>query len=517
MPQKKQRTILMVTSEVFPFVKSGGLADVTGSLSRVLSSRGNDVRIVMPLYGSMSIKGFTVAVSALKVQTGFGEEGCSVLETTLPESEIPVYLIKHDSFFTKREGLYGSKEEPFFADNAKRFGFFCRSAVALLEALRLSVDVVHAHDWQAALSPVYIQADWTAERGKRPASVLTIHNIAYQGEFSPHSIHYLGLSPSWFRETRNTAGDTVGDTSLRCINFLRTGILHADMITTVSPTYAEEIRTQALGAGLDSLLSQRAKDLKGVLNGIDYEVWNPETDPALPSPFSEKDLGGKAEAKRELRRRIGLKPAELKGREDDTETELPLIGMVTRLAEQKGFPELLTGEQAALPRLLSRRNAEFVILGTGNPDYERRLKELASSYENLKVIIGFSEEMAHLIEGASDFFLMPSRYEPCGLNQMYSLRYGTLPIVHRTGGLKDTVEPYDPLTGGGTGFLFDRMDPDEIVNTVTGAIMVYREKPEHIRRMRIRAMEKRFSWDSSAEQYEAIYDEAANRKRIPQS
>lgn len=487
-PEKSRRTILMVTSEAFPFIKSGGLADVAGSLSLVLAARGNDVRLFMPMYGSIPSAGLETAAEGLRIPTGFGEETCSVLAGRFPESEVPVYFLKHGSFFTDRTGLYGSKEEPFFADNAKRFGFFSSAVIPLIEALGLSVDVVHAHDWQAALSCVYMKAESSSHAQKRPATVLSIHNIAYQGEFSPHSIHYLGLSPSWFKSSP--------EESLPAINFLKAGILHADSITTVSPTYAEEIRTQALGAGLDGILERRAEDLHGVLNGIDYRVWNPEADPALPQPFGEGDLRGKEEAKKQLRLRAGLAGP----------GNRPLIGMVTRLAEQKGFPELLTGENAAMPRMLAELDADFVVLGTGNPEYERALKELSARHGNLKAIIGFSEEMAHLIEGGSDFFLMPSRYEPCGLNQMYSLRYGTLPIVHRTGGLKDTVEAYDPETGSGTGFLFDRMDADEICRTVAEAIRAYRERPEHILKMRTAAMAKRFSWEASAVRYEAIYD-----------
>ena len=357
-PKKSGLAILMVTSEAFPFVKSGGLADVTSSLSAELLARGNDVRLVMPLYSSIAETGLETRVEKLEIRTGFGTDSCSVLEGRFPDSSVPVYFIKHKAFFSERKGLYGSRDEPSFSDNAKRFGFFSSTVIPLISVLDIPLDIVHAHDWQAALAGVFLKADKNAFHRKAPSSVFSIHNIGYQGEFSPHSIHYLGLSSSWFK--------AFPEEHISSINFLKAGVLHSDMITTVSPSYAEEIKSEPMGTGLGSILKSRADSLSGVLNGIDYTVWNPETDPVLPVPYSEKDLSGKKAAKIKLRKETGF----------SDNSDRPLVGMVTRLAEQKGFQELLFGERPALLRMLEELDAEFVVLGTGGREYENALRNL---------------------------------------------------------------------------------------------------------------------------------------------
>jgi starch synthase len=475
----------MVSSEAVPYAKSGGLADVVSSLTDTLHSMGHDARILLPRYSFIDIAGQDPIAKDIRVPLGFSEERCTLYGTTLPGSSAPVYLLDHP-LFAEREGLYGEKGGHTYRDNHRRFALLSRAPLSICSRLEWIPDILHAHDWQSALTAAYLE-EYGEEGFEETGSVFTIHNIGYQGIFSKHDLHSLQLSRECFFSSEEGVADQ--------INFLQAGILNADAITTVSPGYAKEIRSPEFGHGMEQLLNERSEKLTGILNGVDYAEWNPESDPHIPRPFSAEDLAGKAEAKRALQEKVGL----------PERSNLPLIGIVSRLAQQKGFYELCDPQRGSLWRICDEMSLQMVILGTGEDWIEKQLLHLESLLPNLKVFATFSNSLAHLIEAGSDLFLMPSRYEPCGLNQIYSLRYGTLPIVRRTGGLADTVENYDPATGEGTGFVFDDMSPESIYGTVEWAVSTWYEEPEAFRAMQKRAMGRHFSWRDSAAAYLDLY------------
>jgi starch synthase len=355
-------------------------------------------------------------------------------------------------------------------------------------------DVVHAHDWPAALAPVYLN---TLEREgffHDAGSVLTIHNLAHQGIFPKEEIEYTMLGWEHFHEVGLEFHDR--------LNVLKAGLHNADVLTTVSQTYAEEIQTPEHGHRLDGLLRHRSADLFGVLNGMDYEIWDPMNDDHLPAPFSADNLGGKAVCKQALQEVMGL----------EVDPDIPLYGMVSRLVEQKGFGELCGPTHGSLYKMCDDFDLQFVILGTGEAWCESELASLSGRLSNLAVDLEFNEALAHLIMAGSDFLLVPSAFEPCGLTQMYAMRYGTLPIVRRTGGLADTVASYDEATGEGSGFAFDLLTPASIYDTVGWSLWAWHNRPEHIAAMRQRAMAERFSWELSAARYVELYEGAVGRR-----
>lgn len=483
----------MVSSEAVPLAKSGGLGDVVSALSAELKERGHDVRIVLPRYYSISKDGLTAHSAPLGVPVGFKEEWCGVYETRLPGTDVPVYLLDHEALFG-RAGIYGDPGGGEYPDNAKRFTLLSRGAFQLCRYLEWIPDVLHGHDWPAALVPVYLNT-WEREREfKNTAGVLTVHNLGYQGIFQKTDIHLTQFRWEHFHNSGFEFYDN--------LNFLQAGLKNADIITTVSPTYSKEIQTAEFGFDMDGILRVRKNDLFGVLNGIDYEVWNPEKDPHLPANYSADDMSGKDTAKDKLQGKCGLL----------RDPNIPVIGMVTRLADQKGIGDLCGPGHGSLYSICSDFAVQVVIVGTGEKWCEEELKNLEGRLDNLKVFLAFDNALAHLVEGGSDFFLMPSRYEPCGLNQMYSLRYGTLPIVRRTGGLADTVENYDQFTGVGTGFIFDELSPRSIYDTAGWAVWAWFNRRKHIMEMRKRAMGKRFTWEKSAERYAELYRWALDRR-----
>ncbi|HUZ18503.1 MAG TPA: glycogen/starch synthase [Spirochaetia bacterium] len=484
--------VLMVSSEAVPFAKSGGLADVVSALSISLAEKGVDVRILLPSYGSAAREEVR-ASSEITVPIGIASETMRVSETSLPRSSVPVYLLESRSLYG-REGIYGDSSNVAFADNVRRFTALNRASFEVCRSLEWLPDIFHVHDWPTALLPQYLKTKEAAGAFHSSASVLTIHNIGYQGTFSKQDLYYTNLKWADLREEGESA---------TTINFLRSGLRAADRLTTVSPTYATEIQSAGLGFHLEQQLQARSKDLLGILNGIDYVEWNPEADPLVPGHFSEVDLSGKKVNKRALQELCGF-PAD---------PSIPIIGIVSRLVDQKGFMELLSPGIGSLPQICRDMVVQVVVLGTGEPWCEQELTRLDKVLPNLRAFIGFDNKKAHLIEAGSDFFLMPSRYEPCGLNQMYSLRYATLPIVRRTGGLADTVEQYNQETGDGTGFLFDDLTPRSIYDVTGWAVWAWYNRKAHIEAMRRRAMQKRFSWDSSADQYLEVYDQAAASRR----
>jgi len=492
--------ILMVTSEVVPFAKTGGLADMVGALASALASGGCDVRIVLPRYYSVDVGRLRRIGGPLAVPLGGGEEWCAVYEGRMADGDVPVYFLDHQELFG-RDGIYGSRAEPAFSDNLRRFAMLSRGALQLAKALDWTPDILHCHDWPAALAPVYLNTHESAGVFSSTASVLTIHNLGYQGIFPGTEFSVTDLPDELFV--------AAGFADRGHVNLLQAGVRAADLLTTVSPTYAREIQTPEHGHSMDGILRRRRDDLFGVLNGIDYDDWNPETDPLIAAPFSARAISGKARNKKALQAEFGL--AE--------NADVPLFGMVSRLVDQKGFGDLCGPTHGSLYQICTDFELQIVILGTGDAWCEDELSKLAARLDNLGVRIAFDNRLAHLVEAGSDFFLMPSLYEPCGLNQMYSLRYGTLPIVRRTGGLADTVESYDEATAGGTGFVFDELTPSSIYNTVGWALWTWYNRPKHIRAMRTRAMKQRFSWGDAAERYRELYQRALDRRlgRVPRT
>ncbi|MCU0305544.1 MAG: glycogen synthase GlgA [Thermoanaerobaculales bacterium] len=485
--------ILMVSSEVVPFAKAGGLGDMVGALAAELARQGHDVRVVLPRYYSVDPGRLRRLEAPLGVPMGYEEEWCGVATAKLPGTGVTVYFLDHQELFG-RDGIYGTRSGPEFNDNLRRFTLLSRGALQLAKMLGWTPDVVHAHDWPAALVPVYLN---TLERDGvfgATGSVLTIHNLAHQGIFPKQELGHTLLGWEHFHGAGLEHYDRV--------NLLQAGLRNADMLTTVSPTYAREIQTPELGERLDGLLRHRAADLVGVLNGIDYRLWDPADDPHLPAGFSADDLDGKAACKRALQQAMGL----------EAEAGTPLFAMVSRLVEQKGFGELCGPTHGSLYNICAELEVQFVILGTGEAWCEAELASLSSRLPNLAVDLEFNEPLSHLIMAGADFLLVPSVFEPCGLTQMYAMRYGTLPIVRRTGGLADTVTSYDEATGEGTGFAFDLLTPSSIYNTVGWALWTWHNRPEHVAAMQQRAMAERFSWEASAARYVEVYRGAVDRR-----
>ena len=478
--------ICMISSETVPYAKSGGLADVVGALSKKISLLDHDVRIVMPLYGSINKTQFDLLPGEIIIPVGFEDENAQVYQGTLPDSQVPVYFIDHP-LFSNRIGYYGDHGSHTYRDNHLRFALFSSAVFPLLRSIDWIPDILHCHDWQTGPVSGYLR-EYESEGDFRDAGcIFTIHNIGYQGIFSKHDIHSTRLSWETFNPREHSYKGAV--------NFMKCGILNSDAVTTVSPTYAKEIQMPEFGHGMEELLTERSAVLYGILNGADYGEWDPSRDPHIPQAYSSDNMSGKTAARKALQEKTGL----------PVRSDLPVIGLVSRLAAQKGFYELCDPHRGALKRICSEMAVQVVVLGTGEQWIEEELHKMRKHLPNLQVITTFSESLAHLIEAGSDFFLMPSRYEPCGLNQIYSLRYGTLPIVRATGGLADTVENYRHETGEGTGFMFDTISPESIFHTTEWAVATWYERPEHFRAMQERAMKQHFSWTDSAKKYSELY------------
>ncbi|MBT3271526.1 MAG: glycogen synthase, partial [Spirochaetales bacterium] len=381
-----------------------------------------------------------------------------------------------------------------YSDNAKRFAFLYRAAIDACTRLEWIPDILHVHDWHAAPALAYRRSGIIDPRIKKTGGILTIHNLEYRGFFPLHETSCTGLD---FNDLLGTSK------SRRAFSFLLSGLRSADRITTVSPTYLAEIMQDENSEFGDAVRDSTPPAL-GILNGIDYHIWNPASDPHLPYNFSALDMAGKRGCKEAIQKQLGL----------DVRPDLPLIGIVTRLVKQKGIEELLKSPYRALEKICARIPVQIAVLGTGERWAEEELQALSAKYHNLNALITFNEETAHRIEAASDFFLMPSRFEPCGLNQMYSMAYGTLPIVTPTGGLADTVQPYNADSGDGTGFFIKHSSPTGIYHAVKQAALVWETRKEHIQNMIGSAMAKRFSWDKAAESYEAVYSRAVKGIRV---
>ena len=474
--------ICQVAAEVTPFAKTGGLGDVVAGLSRQLHREGHDVRIFLPFYGHLSRQpdGFTPveALRGISLWMGSRHFELSVLTKKLPDSDVDVYFLLCPELYTA-EGIYHGD----WADGL-RFAVLVRGALECCQRLAWAPDILHVHDWHTALAPLYLKTHYAWDRlFDRTRTVLTIHNQGFQGLVDRSALESLGLNGHayWLDTMDLQAGH---------VNFLKTGMLHADAITAVSRTYAAEIQIEAQGFGLDWLLRARSPRLFGIVNGVDYGEWSPEADPHIPHAFSADDLTGKREMKRALLREAGLE-----------DTDAPVIGIVSRLTAQKGFDLCFE----ALPAILARRDVRLVALGSGEPRFEDFFQWLQWRYTGRAWFYrGYNNPLAHWIEAGADLFLMPSRYEPCGLNQMYSLRYGTPPLVRRTGGLADTVEPWYPSTRQGTGFLFDQLSSQALLGTLDFALDCYQDR-EGWRQLMLNGMAKDYSWEVQAQEYVDLY------------
>ncbi|NOY52127.1 MAG: glycogen synthase GlgA [Deltaproteobacteria bacterium] len=475
--------ILFAASEVVPFAKTGGLADVAASLPSALKALGHDVRVIMPRYRSVGKAGIPIKEMGKKVAIRVGDEihPGSLALAELP-SGVPVYLVGYDPYFD-REGLYGSGRGDY-PDNASRFIFFSRAVLEAVKTLDFVPDILHLNDWQTALAALYLKTGRGPAFSHEIASVFTIHNLGYQGLFARGEMPLTGLGWDLFTPR--------GIEFYGKINFLKAGLIAADRITTVSRRYAEEIRTPEYGSGLEGVLQERSRDLVGIINGVDYSCWDPKTDPLIPARYSPDALDGKAVCKRALKKEFGLKGPQSR----------PLIGCVSRLTDQKGFDLIVESAEK-----LSIMDLSLVVLGDGEERYRKGLAALVDAFpDRFGLRVGYNDSLAHLIEAGADFFLMPSRYEPCGLNQMYSLKYGTVPIVRATGGLDDTILSFDTGTGFGNGFKFSDYSSAALLKTLQEALAVYRI-PAAWKRLRANAMACDFSWERSAREYVGLYEE----------
>jgi starch synthase len=468
----KALRILMVASEAHPFSKTGGLADVATALTQAFGRLGHDVTLFTPRYRGIAAGDKRDRVRAFLANQWFEAD---LYEAPLGENARALLLDCPPLY--DRDGIY-AEQNTDYADNALRFAFLSRAAVEWAAAQPRPFSIVHAHDWQTGLVPVYA--------GRRWPTVFTIHNLAFQGVFDKAWVPALGLR--W--EDFTVDGFEFWDR----ISYLKAGVMFSDALTTVSPTYAEEIQRPEYGYGFEGIMRARSHALVGILNGIDDTEWDPARDPHLPEPFSASDLSGKRAAKRALLETFGL-PV------DDAAMARPVIAMVSRMTEQKGL-DLLAALAPQFPSL----DATFTIVGTGEPRFENMWRWLAFNHPHrFGVFVGFDERRAHLVEGGADIFMMPSRFEPCGLNQMYSMRYGTVPVVRAVGGLVDTVKPYSPKNGQGTGFLFTEYHPTALWEALQHALQTYRAHSARWRRLQVNGMKRNFSWDRSATEYLKLY------------
>ncbi len=471
--------VLFCISEAVPLAKTGGLGDVGGALPAALASLGCEVRVVLPRYRGVDTAGWRRAGS-VDVTLGDRTVQAAIWDGAMPDTGVPVWLVDQPDLFD-RDGIYGAGGSDF-PDNLARFSCLCQVALAWVNRQAWRPDLIHCHDWQTALIPPLLAS------GRYPPlpTVLTIHNLAYQGIFPAGQFSLTGLPPRMFAVR--------GLEYWGKVNVLKGGLVFADMLSTVSPTYAREIQTPEYGAGLDGVLRERSAHLVGILNGVDYRVWDPAHDRYLPARYTREDLSGKRVCKEHLQREVGL----------EVSPQTPLAGMVGRLVEQKGVDLVV----AVAPDLLAL-GAQLVVLGTGEPRYERMLTDLARQHPGrVAVRIGFDEALAHRIEAGADLFLMPSRYEPSGLNQLYSLRYGTVPVVRRTGGLADSITDATPQAleaGTATGFVFDDYSPAALREALARALQAYRT-PAVWRALQRTGMAADFSWQAAARRYRELYE-----------
>jgi len=462
-----------------PFAKTGGLADVIGALPTALGRLGHDVDVVMPRY-----RGITAGEPAGRVTVRLGGQVADAMVRIVVKDRVRTIFIDQPPYFD-RDFLYGTAGQDY-PDNPERFAFLAVAALQWAATTGERWDVVHGHDWQAGLVPMLLQTGRAPSALTRTPAVFTIHNLAYQGVFDASWLPRLGLG---WDLMRIDALEYWGR-----ISYLKSGLMFSRLITTVSPRYAREIQTPEYGFGFDGILRYRSSEVIGILNGIDYEQWDPARDPHIPEPYDAANLAGKRSAKIAVLEKFGLGT-------DAAALARPLVGLISRLVDQKGFDLI-----AQIADEFSGLDASFVLLGSGDRRYEDLWLGLAARHpDRIGTRIGFDEPLAHLIEAGADLFLMPSRFEPCGLNQMYSLRYGTVPLVRAVGGLDDTVRNFNARTGEGTGFSFDDYSAQALLNTLRWALAIYQDRAIW-QRIQRQGMNQDFSWDASARQYVKVYE-----------
>ena len=489
--------VVFITTEAVPFAKTGGLADVCGALPTRLVGRGHRCSVIMPAFRQIYGAGQPVEQTDISFAVPIGDKvmGGRLLRSQLPDSEVDVFFIDQPHYY-QRPALYGD-ESGDYPDNCERFAFFCRSALQAISRLDLQPDIVHCNDWQTGLVPAYVRTGFEDHAWmNKAATIMTVHNLAYQGRFWHWDMLLTGLDWAYF----NPAGmEFYGH-----LNLLKTGLIFADALTTVSPKYAEEIQTAEHGCGLEGVLASRRSDLHGIINGVDSRIWNPRIDTHLAANYDvETWEQGKAVNRTKLRGEFNLR--------DDV--NMPVVGLVGRLAEQKGW-DLIIGAMRQL--LEQQKPIQWIVLGTGDPEYQEQLQRLAEFYpDQVGLKLGFSNELAHLIEAGSDIFLMPSRYEPCGLNQLYSLMYGTVPVVNPTGGLADTVTDTTAETlaaGTANGFHLKDYSVQALIDSLWRAALVFWDDKETWSRLVTSGMRNDFSWKRSAARYEHVYSETVLKK-----
>jgi starch synthase len=473
--------IAFAASECVPFSKTGGLADVVGALPRALAALGHEVIVYLPRYKQTKLAQAQTVLRSITVPFDDEYRFCSMLDGG-KQSGVQFYFIEYPPFF-EREALYGTPTGDY-PDNAERFALYSR---AVLEASKIIgvPDVFHCHDWQSAQIPILLRSVYANDPAFRNVPVVfTIHNMGYQGLFPPDTLPLLMLPWDLFTIDKLEFFGKV--------NFLKGALAFSDFITTVSKKYSQEIQTAEYGFGLEGVLRNRASTVTGILNGVDYNEWSPEADKFITARYSPEDLSGKQACKKDLLNQFGL---------TNVDPLLPVIGIVSRFAAQKGFDLI-----AQVADRLARENMVVVALGAGDKEYEELFQRLNKQYpQKFAVKVAYDNAIAHKIEAGADMFLMPSRYEPCGLNQIYSLKYGTVPIVRATGGLDDTIEPWDAKTGKGTGFKFSEYSGEALLQTVRAALTAYQDRPNWEKLMR-NGMAKDFSWNASAREYVRVYE-----------
>jgi starch synthase len=484
---QKPLKILFVTAECAPFAKTGGLADVCGTLPKALAALGHEVRIVIPYYKGVRVAGFGktllksgVTISALAPESGL-KRIFQLRKDLLPGASIPTYMVDQPDYF-ERERFYGD-EAGDFGDNLDRFAFFAHAALACAQSEGFKPDVIHCHDWHTGLVPAYLRTLYAQDPyWKSTGTLFTIHNLAYQGLFPEHLFGRTGLPGSlWSADGVEFYGQ---------VNFMKAALRFTDKINTVSPRYAEEIQGVELGCGLEGVLRTRKDALSGIINGLDYTEWSPEVDPHISHKYSKDSLPLKETFKHEFIKSLKL----------DWDVKAPLIGVVSRLDNMKGLNLL-----EEIMDYLVHMDLNFILLGTGDPRFMESFKRIGETYpDKASIHLTFSNELAHRIEAASDIFLMPSRFEPCGLNQLISLRYGTVPVVRATGGLADTVHEYNAKAGTGNGFTFHEFNSMGLFNAIKRALELYTNR-DAWRTLQLRGMSQDFSWAASARQYGDLY------------
>lgn len=484
--------ILFVSPEVDPFVKVGGLADMVGSLPKVLAERGHDVRVVCPAYGSIKINDdFRARAEPLGVDVGAATHWGKTWQTHLPDSKVPLYCLEHARFFDRPEVYAGPWGD--HPDNDLRFTFLCRGALTLCQQMGWIPDVVHCHDWTTGFIPLLLNTTLRHTPIGRAATVFTIHNLEHQGYCDQRALDFAHVPVAEFRAD---SAESHGK-----VNMMKAGLYHSTKITTVSPTYADEIKLPAGGFGLDHVLRFRAADLVGIVNGIDTLIWNPAADPKIPATYTAADLTGKAVCKAALQKQLGLAVVD----------KVALFGVVSRFATQKGLDLLAQ----CLPSVLEGMHVQLAVLGSGDGALEKIFRDAATRYpQKLGLHVGFNGQLAKLIQAGSDFFVMPSRAEPCGLTQLYAMRYGTPPIVRTTGGLIDTVDQFENTTPAtGTGFKFVDATARALANTIGWACATYYDQPEAYAQLQRNGMARDFSWGASADRYLDVYRWAIKARR----